>query len=239
MKNYILIIFTSLLLFNCSKSNEEIMKDTVKSYLSQSHKENSGYTYELKNIDIKLDTIPEYFNVVLEGSSTEASAANKAVTALGFLRRLNSPDAKLGVQMTGQPYSMAVVGGDNYYEDDAYKDLDNLESKLKSAKQNTVPAVEYIAYVVEKFRFPNDTEDRETKYVIVLDKNDPTKIIKSYDFYGRDIDEIAAVKFVQAQGNLKTDTFGRFDTSDWYNVEKFILSDRLNGDIIQLLGFDK
>lgn len=239
MKVYILLIFTSLFMFSCSKSNEEIMRDTVKSYLSQSHKENSGYTYELKSIDIKLDTIPEYFNVVLESSSTESSAANKAVIALDFLRRLNSPEAKLRVEMTGQPYSMAVVGGNNYYEDDAYRDLDNLESKLMSAKQNTVPAVEYVAYVVENSRFPNETVDRETKYVIVLDKNDPTKIIKSYDFYGLTIDEIAAIKFVQTQGNLKTDTFGSFDTSDWYNVEKFILSDRLDGDITQLLGFDK
>lgn len=213
------------------------MKDTVKSYLSQQHQNESGATYNLESIEVKLDTIPEYFNEVLEGTSSDCSIANKAVIALSFIRSMNSPNAQMRVQMTGQPYSM-MNNGRMYYAEDAYADIDNLEKKLNSAKQNIVPAVANVAYVVEKFRYSGDTEDRTIKYVVVLDNDDPTKIIKDYSFYGLGIDEIAAIKYVQAHGNLKTDTFGKIVPNGWFNVERFILSDRLNGDVVSFLGIN-
>lgn len=219
------------------------MEDTVKSYLSQKYKSHLTQfsedgvwdKYEIKSIDIKLDTIPEYFNEIIEGTSTECSLANKAVISLQFLRDMNSPRAQMQEAVTGQPYSIYSDSG-LYSAENAYADLAELETQLASVKQNTVPAVAYVAYVVEKFRYANDTEDREKKEIVVLDTNNPHRILKSYSFYGLTINEIATIKYVQAQGNMKTDTFGRIVTTDWYNVERFILSDRLDGDIIQLLG---
>lgn len=225
MKKFILILIP-LLIFGCSKNKDEIMHETVKGYLQELHKKNNGVSYELVSVDIKFDTIPEYFfNDAIFGSRNEVGAANKAANALKFLKDMNSPNVQMMTEITGRPYSWGGVGG-GYYEEDAYADLENLQNKLDLIKSTTTPATGYVACIVEKLKFEEglENEDRE---IIILDKDDPTKVLKYYSFYGIGIDEMAAIKFVQSIDKKYIDALGRINTNDWYNVEKFILSDRL------------
>ena len=200
------------------------MKEKALSYLYELHKDNTNCTHELVSLEIKLDTIPEYLNDAIFENPHGISPANKGALAIKFIKDFNSPDARFREQMTGEPYFWIGSNG-RYYIENAYEDLDHLKFKLDSIKRKTTPAVAYVAYIVENFKF--DTFEKEGKEIIVFEKEDPTKILKYYNFYGLGEDEMEAIKVVQLDGNIKRDTFGKVNTDGWYNIEKFILSDRL------------
>lgn len=226
MNKYIPFILVVLLLAGCSKSPEQIAQETAKSYLEQKHK-GSTDKVELISIETKLDTIPEYFNdEVFGGTAERSSLANLASVAISFLEQANSQSAQIRTQMTGRPYSWGVVGGGSYTEEDAIRDITNLDTKLQSLKRTSAPAAAYVAYAIEKYTLSSGHEV-ESKEIVLLDKNDPTKVVGHQSFYGSCDEFMYAVKFVQANGRLRTDALGNIVIDDWYNVEKFVLSDKI------------
>lgn len=212
---YTLLVSVIFCLTSCS-SNEDKAKSTALQYLQESHKDDTETIRKYENINVSIDTIPEYFR------DDALSLGRKAAVAISCLKSI-----KIN-QQYGYGGVINASTGREMTEEDCKLDIYLLQQKLDELHQQINPAVGYVVTIVEKFQHKGDIE-RESKEVLLVDRNDPTKVLKHWSFYGADIDAIIAIKAFQPYGDpCKADVLGNMTKNQWYNVERFILDNNLD-----------
>lgn len=155
--------------------------------------------------EVRKDTIPFYL------SEEMFDLADKAREALDNFSHYN----EMSYLFASEKYEWATK------TEEAKKAL---ETAYKSAQQNDSIEVEYIAYVKSSGTNPMGGTV-SSSLIIIIDKNDPTKILGTYLIDSDFIKQFVTLKMFCENYEFKTNKFGKYETEDMPYFEQFVMND--------------
>lgn len=99
-----------------------------------------------------------------------------------------------------------------------------LQTAYKTAQQNDSIEVEYIAYVKSSGTNPMGGTVSNSS-IIIIDKNDPTKILGTYVVDNDFIKQFVTIKMFGEDYDFKKNKFGKYETDGMPYFEQFIMND--------------
>lgn len=189
--------------FTSCKSDVDKAKETVESYLYKNMK--NPESLKILFCEVRLDTIPFYL------SKDMFDNVDKAIEAIDMFSRYKD-------------MSYLFLNEKIEWAEKAYEAKNTLKTAYKSAQNNDSIEVEYVAYVKSSGTNPMGGTVSNSS-IVVLDKNDPTKIIGSYIIDKNFIKQFATLKMLCEDYKFKTNKFGKYITDDMPYFEQFIMND--------------
>lgn len=189
--------------FTGCKSDTDKAKEAVEAYLYKNMK--NPESLKILSCEIRLDTIPFYL------SEEMFDMADKAREALNKFSHYNN----MGYLFFDEKMEWA---------EKARTTQETLKTAYKIAQENDSIDVEYVAYVKSSRTNPMGGTVSSSS-IIILDKNEPSKILGTYIVDSDFIQQFAALKMFCEDFDFKKNKFGKYITDDMPYFEQFIMND--------------
>lgn len=205
MKKLIVMMFAAAMAvsFTACKSDEDKARETVEAYLYKNMK--NPESLKILSCEVRLDTIPFYL------SDEMFDLADKACEALDRFSHYSD----MSYLFASEKYEWA---------EKARMSREALEVAYKSSLENDSIDVEYIAYVKSSGTNPMGGTVSNSS-IIILDKNDPTKILGTYIVDNEFIKQFVALKIFCENYEFKKNKFGKYETEEMPYFEQFVMND--------------
>lgn len=191
--------------FTGCKSDEDKAKEAVEAYLYKNMK--NPESLKILSCEVRLDTAPFYLSEEL------FDIADKFNEAVDEYNRYKD-----------RSYLWVDEKLESIKKMQTSKEM--LQTAYKVAQDNDSTEVEYIAYVKSSGTNPmGGTVSSST--IIILDKNNPEKIIGSFIVDKDFIERFVAIKMAGSdfEYEFKTNKFGKYITDGLPYLEKFVMND--------------
>lgn len=206
MKKLIAILMMSLPIFamltGC-KSDEDKVRETAEAYLYKNMK--NPESLKVLSCEIRKDTIPFWLS---EDMFDMAETAQKALNRFSYY-------SDMSYLFASEKYETAKA---------ASEAKEALQTAYKTAQQNDSIEVEYIAYVKSSGTNPMGGTVSNSS-IIIIDKNDPTKILGTYVVDNDFIKQFVTIKMFGEDYDFKKNKFGKYETDGMPYFEQFIMND--------------
>lgn len=206
MKKLIAIVMMSLPIFamltGC-KSDEDKVRETAEAYLYKNMK--NPESLKVLSCEIRKDTIPFWLS---EDMFDMAETAQKALNRFSYY-------SDMSYLFASEKYETAKA---------ASEAKEALQTAYKTAQQNDSIEVEYIAYVKSSGTNPMGGTVSNSS-IIIIDKNDPTKILGTYVVDNDFIKQFVTIKMFGEDYDFKKNKFGKYETDGMPYFEQFIMND--------------
>lgn len=206
MKKLIAIMMMSLPIFamltGC-KSDEDKVRETAEAYLYKNMK--NPESLKVLSCEIRKDTIPFWLS---EDMFDMAETAQKALNRFSYY-------SDMSYLFASEKYETAKA---------ANEAKEALQTAYKTAQQNDFIEVEYIAYVKSSGTNPMGGTVSNSS-IIIIDKNDPTKILGTYVVDNDFIKQFVTIKMFGEDYDFKKNKFGKYETDGMPYFEQFIMND--------------
>lgn len=206
MKKLIAIMMMSLpifaMLMGC-KSDEDKVRETAEAYLYKNMK--NPESLKVLSCEIRKDTIPFWLS---EDMFDMAETAQKALNRFSYY-------SDMSYLFASEKYETAKA---------ANEAKEALQTAYKTAQQNDSIEVEYIAYVKSSGTNPMGGTVSNSS-IIIIDKNDPTKILGTYVVDNDFIKQFVTIKMFGEDYDFKKNKFGKYETDGMPYFEQFIMND--------------
>ncbi len=206
MKKLIAIMMMSLPIFamltGC-KSDEDKVRETAEAYLYKNMK--NPESLKVLSCEIRKDTIPFWLS---EDMFDMAETAQKALNRFSYY-------SDMSYLFASEKYETAKA---------ANEAKEALQTAYKTAQQNDSIEVEYIAYVKSSGTNPMGGTVSNSS-IIIIDKNDPTKILGTYVVDNDFIKQFVTIKMFGEDYDFKKNKFGKYETDGMPYFEQFIMND--------------
>lgn len=198
-----LLVLPLLAAVTSCKSDTEKVKETAEAYLFKNMK--NPESLKIISCEVRKDTIPFYL------SEEMLDLADDAMEAIDKFSHYSD----MGYLFASEKYEWAQKSKEA---------KEALEIAYKSAQQNDSIEVEYIAYVKSSGTNPmGGTVSNST--IIIVDKDDPTKILGSFIIDSDFIQQFVALKMFCENYEFKTNKFGKYETEGMPYFEQFVMND--------------
>ena len=206
MKKLIAIVIMSLLtlamLTGC-KSDQDKVRETAEAYLYKNMK--NPESLKIISCEIRKDTIPFWLS---EDMFDMAETAQKALDRFSYY-------SNMSYLFVSEKYETAKA---------ASEAKEALQTAYKAAQQNDSIEVEYIAYVKSSGTNPMGGTVSNSS-IIIIDKNDPTKILGTYVVDNDFIKQFVTIKMFGEDYDFKKNKFGKYQTEGMPYFEQFVMND--------------
>lgn len=206
MKKLIAIMMMSLPIFamltGC-KSDEDKVRETAEAYLYKNMK--NPESLKVLSCEIRKDTIPFWLS---EDMFDMAETAQKALNRFSYY-------SDMSYLFASEKYETAKA---------ANEAKEALQTAYQTAQQNDSIEVEYIAYVKSSGTNPMGGTVSNSS-IIIIDKNDPTKILGTYVVDNDFIKQFVTIKMFGEDYDFKKNKFGKYETDGMPYFEQFIMND--------------
>lgn len=206
MRKLIAIMMMSLPIFamltGC-KSDEDKVRETAEAYLYKNMK--NPESLKVLSCEIRKDTIPFWLS---EDMFDMAETAQKALNRFSYY-------SDMSYLFASEKYETAKA---------ASEAKEALQTAYKTAQQNDSIEVEYIAYVKSSGTNPMGGTVSNSS-IIIIDKNDPTKILGTYVVDNDFIKQFVTIKMFGEDYDFKKNKFGKYETDGMPYFEQFIMND--------------
>lgn len=206
MRMLIAIMMMSLPIFamitGC-KSDEDKVRETAEAYLYKNMK--NPESLKVLSCEIRKDTIPFWLS---EDMFDMAETAQKALNRFSYY-------SDMSYLFASEKYETAKA---------ASEAKEALQTAYKTAQQNDSIEVEYIAYVKSSGTNPMGCTVSNSS-IIIIDKNDPTKILGTYVVDNDFIKQFVTIKMFGEDYDFKKNKFGKYETDGMPYFEQFIMND--------------
>lgn len=206
MKKLIAIMMMSLPIFamltGC-KSDEDKVRETAEAYLYKNMK--NPESLKVLSCEIRKDTIPFWLS---EDMFDMAETAQKALNRFSYY-------SDMSYLFASEKYETAKA---------ANEAKEALQTAYKTAQQNDSIEVEYIAYVKSSGTNPMGGTVSNSS-IIIIDKNDPTKILGTYVVDNDFIKQFVTINMFGEDYDFKKNKFGKYETDGMPYFEQFIMND--------------
>lgn len=206
MKKLIAIMMMSLPIFamltGC-KSDEDKVRETAEAYLYKNMK--NPESLKVLSCEIRKDTIPFWLS---EDMFDMAETAQKALNRFSYY-------SDMSYLFASEKCETAKA---------ANEAKEALQTAYKTAQQNDSIEVEYIAYVKSSGTNPMGGTVSNSS-IIIIDKNDPTKILGTYVVDNDFIKQFVTIKMFGEDYDFKKNKFGKYETDGMPYFEQFIMND--------------
>lgn len=206
MKKLIAIVMMMLpmlaILTGC-KSDEDKVRETVEAYLYKSMK--NPESLKILSYEVRKDTVPFWLS---EDMFDMAETAQKALDRFDLY-------SDMSYLFASEKYETAKA---------ALEAKEALQTAYKSAQQYDSIEVEYIAYVKLSGTNPMGGTVSSSS-IIIIDKNDPTKILGTYVVDSDFIKQFVTIKTFGEDYDFKTNKFGKYQTEGLPYFEQFVMTD--------------
>lgn len=197
-----MLLLAAIILGACS--SEDTVKDTVSNYLRTQLK--NPDSFKIESIEIRKDTIPCYL------SNQMFSIAKEAAEAMEEYNRYKDRGYLWAEEKYESTQKMLIAN-------------ETLKNAYNSSLKDDA-TVEYVAYV----RFSGTNAMGGTvsnKVVVVVDKEDPKKILGSFDIDGDFLEQFIIIKMVGSdyKFDLKQNKYGKYETDGLPYFEQFLLNE--------------
>lgn len=199
----VMMMLPMLAMFTGCKSDEDKVRETAEAYLYKNMK--NPESLKIISCEIRKDTIPFWMS---EDMFDMAETAQKAFDR--FSRYSN-----MSYLFASEKYETAKA---------ANEAKEALQTAYKTAQQNDSIEVEYIAYVKSSGTNPMGGTVSNSS-IIIIDKNDPTKILGTYVVDSDFIKQFVTIKMLGEDYDFKKNKFGKYLTDGMPYFEQFIMND--------------
>lgn len=198
-----LMILATLGVFTSCKSNEEKVKETAEAYLYKNMK--NPESLKILSCEVRRDTIPFWLS---EDMFDMAESMQKAFDKFSYY-------SDMSYLFASEKYETANA---------AREAKEALQTAYKNAQQNEPVDVEYIAYIKSSGTNPMGGTVSNSS-IIIVDMNDPTKILGTYLIDTDFIKRFVAIKMFGENYDFKKNKFGKYETEGMPYFEQFIMND--------------
>lgn len=206
MKKIIVILLLAVLTvisFTSCKSNEDKAKESAEAYLFKNMK--NPESLKILSCVVRLDTIPFYLS---EEMFDKADKAREALDKFSHYKDMS-------YLFLEEKLEWAVK---------AREAKEELETAYKVAQEHDSVDVEYVAYIKSSGTNPMGGIVSSSS-IIILDKNNPTKIVGAYVIDDDFIKQFVTLKMFCEDYEFKTNKFGKYITDDMPYFEQFVMND--------------
>lgn len=199
----VMMMLPMLAILTGCKSDEDKVRETVEAYLYKSMK--NPESLKILSYEVRKDTVPFWLS---EDMFDMAETAQKALDRFNLYRDMS-------YLFASEKYETAKA---------ALEATEALQTAYKSAQQYDSIEVEYIAYVKSSGTNPMGGTVSSSS-IIIIDKNDPTKILGTYVVDSDFIKQFVTIKTFGEDYDFKTNKFGKYQTEGLPYFEQFVMTD--------------
>lgn len=186
------------------KSDEDKVKETAEAYLYKNMK--NPESLKILSCEVRKDTIPFWLS---EDMFDMAENAQKAMDRFSYYSDMSS------YLFASEKFTTAKA---------ANEARETLQTAYKAAQENDSTEVEYIAYVKSSGTNPMGGTVSSSS-IIIIDKNDPTKILGTYMIDDDFIKQFVTIKMLGEDFEFKKNKFGKYETDGMPYFEQFVMND--------------
>lgn len=198
-----LMILPVLAILTGCKSDEDKVRETVEAYLYKNMK--NPESLKILSCEVRKDTIPFWLS---EDMFDMAEKAQKALDRFSYY-------SNMSYLFASEKYETAKEAGEA---------KEALQTVYKTAKENDSIEVEYIAYVKSSGTNPMGGTVSNSS-IIIIDKNDPTRILGTYVIDSDFIKQFVTIKMFGEDYDFKKNKFGKYETEGMPYFEQFVMND--------------
>lgn len=207
---YVLIGITISIGVSCGSNSakqgsvqKEKITETVSTYLTKQMK--NPESFKIISLEIRRDTLPYYLSeYILDKAKETKEALNE------FTRYAN----RSSYLWAEEKYTSAK---------NAELKREELRDAYQQALQDSLE-IEDVAYVTSSGTNPMGGTV-SSSHIIIIDKEDPTKILGTFRIDGDFIKTFVVVKMLCEDFEFKKNKFGKYQTEDMPYIEQFIMND--------------
>lgn len=199
----VMMLLPMLTMLTGCKSDEDKVRETVEAYLYKNMK--NPESLKIISCEVRKDTVPFWLS---EDMFDMAETAQKALDGFSYY-------SNMSYLFASEQYETAEA---------AREATEALQTAYKAAQQNDSIEVEYIAYVKSSGTNPMGGTVSNSS-IIIIDKNDPTKILGTYVVDSDFIKHFVAIKISGEGYDFKKNKFGKYETDGMPYFEQFIMND--------------
>lgn len=185
------------------KSDEDKVRETAEAYLYKNMK--NPESLKILSCEVRKDTIPFWLS---EDMFDMAETAQEALNRFSYY-------SDMSYLFVSEKYETAKA---------ANEAKEALQTAYKTAQQNDSIEVEYIAYVKSSGTNPMGGTVSNSS-IIIIDKNDPTKILGTYVVDNDFIKQFVTIKMFGEGYDFKKNKFGKYETDRMPYFEQFVMND--------------
>lgn len=195
-------LLTGISITSC-KTDKDKAKETAEAYLYKNMK--NPESLKILSCEVRLDTVPFWLS---EDILKLAKDAQKAVDKFSYYSNMSSLFASEKFETAQQAKSSAQT----------------IETAYNVAKDNDPVDIEYIVYIKSSGTNPIGGIVSNSS-IIIIDKNDPSKILGTYLIDSDFIKLFTTIKMFGGKYEFKTNKFGKYQTNDMSYFEQFIMNE--------------
>nr|WP_304651467.1 hypothetical protein [Bacteroides acidifaciens] len=198
-----LILFPMIATLTGCKSDEDKVRETAEAYLYKIMK--NPESLKIISCEVRKDTIPFWLSEEMFDMAKETQEA---------------------INKFNRYKDMSYLFAEEKYESTkkAMESSNALKEAYKSSQQNDSIDVEYIAYVKSSGTNPMGGTVSSSS-IIIIDKNDPTKILGTYLVDSDFIEQFVTLKVLGEEYEFKKNKFGKYQTEGLPYFEQFVMND--------------
>lgn len=185
------------------KSDEDKVRETAEAYLYKNMK--NPESLKILFCEVRKDTIPFWLSEELFDMAKDTQEA---------------------INKFNRYKDMSYLFAEEKYESTkkAVESSNALKDAYKSALQSDSIDVEYVAYVKSSGTNPMGGTVSSSS-IIIIDKNDPTKILGTYLVDNDFIQQFVTLKVLGEEYEFKKNKFGKYQTDGMPYFEQFVMND--------------
>ncbi len=185
------------------KSDEDKVRETAEAYLYKNMK--NPESLKILSCEVRKDTIPFWLSEELFDMAKDTQEA---------------------INKFNRYKDMSYLFAEEKYESTkkAVESSNALKDAYKSALQSDSIDVEYVAYVKSSGTNPMGGTVSSSS-IIIIDKNDPTKILGTYLVDNDFIQQFVTLKVLGEEYEFKKNKFGKYQTDGMPYFEQFVMND--------------
>lgn len=185
------------------KSDEDKVRETAEAYLYKNMK--NPESLKILSCEVRKDTIPFWLSEELFDMAKDTQEA---------------------INKFNRYKDMSYLFAEEKYESTkkAVESSNALKDAYKSALQSDSIDVEYVAYVKSSGTNPMGGTVSSSS-IIIIDKNDPTKIWGTYLVDNDFIQQFVTLKVLGEEYEFKKNKFGKYQTDGMPYFEQFVMND--------------
>ncbi len=198
-----LMLLAMLTILTGCKSDEDRVRETAEAYLYKNMK--NPESLKILSCEVRKDTIPFWLS---EDMFDMAEKVQKALDRFSYY-------SNMSYLFASEKYETAK---------EASEAKEALQNTYKTAEENDSIEVEYIAYVKLSGTNPMGGTVSNSS-IIIIDKNDPTKILGTYVVDSDFIKQFVTIKMFGEDYDFKKNKFGKYETDGMPYFEQFVMND--------------
>lgn len=198
-----LMLLAMLTILTGCKSDEDRVRETAEAYLYKNMK--NPESLKILSCEVRKDTIPFWLS---EDMFDMAEKVQKALDRFSYY-------SNMSYLFASEKYETAK---------EASEAKEALQNTYKTAEENDSIEVEYIAYVKSSGTNPMGGTVSNSS-IIIIDKNDPTKILGTYVVDSDFIKQFVTIKMFGEDYDFKKNKFGKYETDGMPYFEQFVMND--------------